>query len=147
MAKKTKDYAGFWPRLGAHILDNIFESVIPGIMFLIGIGLADANPTAGVSLILLAFPLYIVITIFNEWIMVAKTGQSLGKKAAGLMIQDKAGEKLSYGMAFVRMLVKHGCFFFGLIGALVYTIPLIADSKERKSLGDLAASSFVVKEK
>ena len=140
-------YIGFWPRFGAHILDNILMASIPAILFISGAATIDFEPGAGIGLILLAILVWFVLAIANDIILVAKIGSSLGKRIVGIKIQDKKGKNLSYGTALVRMLVKRALFFFGIIGALVYVIPLWADKKEKKSLGDLAAKSFVVERK
>ena len=140
-------YIGFWPRFGAHILDNILMASIPAILFISGAATIDFEPGAGIGLILLAILVWFVLAIANDIILVAKIGSSLGKRIVGIKIQDKKGKNLSYGMALVRMLVKRALFFFGINGALVYVIPLWADKKEKKSLGDLAAKSFVVERK
>ena len=146
MAKKSKkiEYAGFWPRFGAHIIDNIVEATVPAIMGFGALFLIDTDPAGGLVLIFLALLLWMVLALINGWYLVAKTGSSLGKKSAGIKIQDTKGKNLSYGSAFVRIFIKKLCFFFGVPGALIYTIPLWVDKKEKKSLGDLVASSFVV---
>ena len=74
-------------------------------------------------------------------IMEAVSGATLGKKAMGLKVVKEGGEPIDWKASIVRNVVRIiDGFFFYLVGAIVVWV-----SKKRQRLGDMAASTLVVK--
>ena len=140
-------YADFWARFGAHILDNLINVgvMILGIIMIAG-GFSSGNGIVGGFALMFAILGYFGFLFYNHIYLVGEKGASLGKKAVGLQIVNEKGKNIGMGMAFVRILVKDLCFLFSLMGAILYIVPLLAGDK-KQSLGDLAASSYVIYKK
>jgi len=90
--KKNVEYAGFWIRVGAGLLDGLILLPITGLSFY--------NMLSMKSL-----PLMIVLTLIAflykpllEW----KRGATLGKQAVGIKVVDEDLEPIDAGQAFQR---------------------------------------------
>jgi uncharacterized RDD family membrane protein YckC len=71
----------------------------------------------------------------------AATGATLGKHMVGIRVVGENGERITFGAAFVRNLLRSvdqlGFYFVGFISAIL--------SKRRQRLGDRAAHTIVVR--
>jgi CAAX protease family protein len=130
------EYAGFWRRALASLLDNtvwivfffwIYAWVVNGAFL--------ASDTAGVIAVIAFFSLWFNYFAFCEW----RWGQTIGKNATGLEVRAVDGaERLTYGQASIRNLLRLVDFF--VIGEL-----MIVSSKRKQRLGDKAAKTVVVR--
>ena len=103
----------------------------------------DSNPALaaiGGVLIALGVLTAIGITIWNRVFKMGRTGQSVGKKVIGLyLLDDKTGQPVGAGMAFLREIVN------GLVNQVIYIgwLWMLWDA-DRQTLGDKAVHSSVV---
>jgi uncharacterized RDD family membrane protein YckC len=130
------NYAGFWRRCLASLLDNItwifFYLWI--CVWIVG-GAFLASDAAGIVAVLLFFSLWFNYFAVCEW----RWGQTIGKNATGIEVRsiDRA-PRLTYGQASIRNLLR-------LIDILVIGEVMIAVGKRKQRLGDLAAKTVVLR--
>jgi len=131
-------YAGFWIRAAALIIDAILMVIIAGVVFTFAIAthLEDEDPTIIVVLIYL---LLIMFQFLYFTIMESSDKQgTLGKIAVGIKIGDKNGNRISYMNAVGR-------FFSRILSGMFFYIGyMMAGWDDRKqSLHDKIANTFV----
>lgn len=147
------DYAGFWRRFGALLIDIILMNIISffvgfGVGLVIGVLTAvlfhgDRN-MAGMATIMSAL-ISIVCSIVLYWLyeafLLSMSGQTLGKKALGIRVVTLQGNNLTFlhatGRHFARMLC-------GLTISLGYLMTLFTERKQ--GLHDLVAQTVVIKD-
>jgi uncharacterized RDD family membrane protein YckC len=117
------EYAGFWLRFLAYLIDSVVMGIgvvvvlIP-LIFLTGLGtllgqirseedLNDAGFFFIIGLIFLAATASLVVTWLYHALMEASEWQAtVGKKALGLVVTDVAGRRVSFGRATGRHFAK-----------------------------------------
>jgi uncharacterized RDD family membrane protein YckC len=125
---QTLEYAGFWIRLVAFIIDRI---ILGAIGFALGIVVTNVF-----ELFLLQILVQAVYSI-AFWV---GQGATPGKMAVGIKVVMTNGEPIELGAACLRYV---GYFFSGLIFGIGYL--MIAFSSEKKGLHDNIANTVVVK--
>lgn len=130
------NYAGFWRRALASLLDNVvwilFYFWIYGAVVL---GAFAANDTAGVVAVLAYLSFWFNYFAFCEW----RWGQTIGKSSTGIEVRSLDGtDRLTYGQASIRNLLRLVDFF--VVGEL-----MIVANKRGQRLGDLAAKTVVLR--
>lgn len=153
-------YAGFWLRLVAIIIDAIIIGIVQSVIFVpiltaAGFGFAtaasemDTNDmesmmgmmaaffAAIATYALLAKALQILYFTFMESSTLQAT---LGKLALGIKVTDMNGSKLDFGRAFVRNICKVISDCTLLIGYI-----MAGFTEKRQSLHDVIAGTLVVK--
>jgi uncharacterized RDD family membrane protein YckC len=123
------EYAGFWIRLVAWIIDVIILTIPNAI-----ISLAIESVLAQLVLQLLISVLYYV----GFW--VANNGATPGKMALGLRVQMVNGDAIEAGPAFLRWIGYYASAFILFIGYI-----MIAFTPQKRGLHDYVASTVVVK--
>jgi uncharacterized protein len=130
------NYAGFWRRALASLLDNVvwFLFFVWIYAWIVG-GAAAASDAAGIVAVLAFLSLWFNYFALCEW----RWGQTIGKNATGIQVRSVDGaERLTYGQASIRNLLRL-VDFFG-IGEL-----MIAAGKRKQRLGDKAARTIVIR--
>lgn len=93
-------YANWGQRVGAYLID--VAPIIAGYIVLFIISIALHN----IISVLLAFVFWLgslAWTIYNRWITMGTTGQSLGKRQLGIkLVKEDTGQPIGPAMAFVR---------------------------------------------
>ena len=153
------NYAGFWMRFVAIIIDGIIISiarvflVLPflamlGISFATGIknfdpeNMDDLIPfiatviAAGAALALLSTIMWVLYGTLME---ASKYQATVGKLALGLIVTDMNGGKLDFSKALVRNLGKILSNFIFLIGYI-----MAAFTEKKQGLHDIIAGTLVV---
>ncbi len=154
------NYAGFWLRLVAVIIDGIIigvaqSLVIVPILAAVGLGFAsgandmdfsDPEQTAGMiasiaalmgGYWILAMCIQILYFTFMES---SKFQATIGKIALGLIVTDLNGGKLDFSKAFIRNLCKIISNITMLIGYI-----MAGFTEKKQALHDMIASTLVVK--
>ncbi|CAN5291628.1 hypothetical protein BH09BAC1_BH09BAC1_27110 [soil metagenome] len=105
------EYKGFWPRLGAVIIDVIIMWVVSAAFNVIAINSHEAELTAILS------ALATIATYLYYPLMEGASGATLGKKALKMVIVDNRFEKINYRHAFMRNIFRlfSGALVTGLI--------------------------------
>ena len=148
-------YAGFWMRFAAYIIDSIVISAvllaiaIPLILVLgLGAGLSaaggDPNPAAIMALISLYLG-FIAAALVGQWLYFAYSESSawqatVGKKLLGLRVTDLNGGRIGFGKA-------SGRFFGKILSGMILNIGFIMAgfTEKKQALHDMLASTLVVR--
>ena len=130
------NYAGFWRRALASLLDNLVWILFYLWIYVWIVGGAFlAGDTAGVVAVLIFFSLWFNYFAFCEW----HWGQTIGKNATGIEVRSIDGaDRLSWGQASIRNLLRLVDFF--VIGEL-----MIVANRRKQRLGDLAGKTVVLR--
>jgi uncharacterized RDD family membrane protein YckC len=130
------NYAGFWRRCLASLLDNVVWILFYLWIYVWVVGGAFlASDAAGLLAVFVFFSLWFNYFAFCEW----RWGQTIGKNATGIEVRsiDRA-TRLTYGQASIRNLLRLVDFF--VVGEL-----MIATGDRRQRLGDKAAKTVVLR--
>jgi uncharacterized RDD family membrane protein YckC len=156
----NNDYAGFWQRFAAYLIDSVVISCIEGFLVIpflgiFGIGFAsdfaNINHLEEGDMISLIFSiiaavfsfiilLYILLILYYTLMESSKYQATLGKQAMGLIVTDMNGGKLDFGQAFARNLSKLLSSMFFHIGYII-----AAFTEKKQGLHDLIAGTLVLK--
>ncbi|ETA68013.1 RDD family protein [Methanolobus sp. WCC1] len=126
-------YAGFWIRFAARFIDGVFLyifgliiGVIAGVLF------------QGSLVFILLSSIIVGISYFAGFESSEKQA-TIGKQVVGIKVIDYEGNRISFGKAVVRSIVKD-------VTALMLGIGYIAIpfSEKKQGLYDMAAETFVV---
>ena len=140
----TPEYAGFWIRFLAYLIDTLLMTVVlvPLAAF-IGAVMAATADENGASLII--FGLVRVVSLAGGWLYFALLESSpwqasVGKKALGLRVTDLNGNRIAFGKATGR-------YFGKVLSGLILFIGFImaAFSERKQALHDQLAGTLVVK--
>jgi uncharacterized RDD family membrane protein YckC len=142
----SMDNAGLPLRFVAVLLDLALVFFPAGIVvgLLSGGGYTetgDGYANAGINLGGNAFWLLVALAVGYYAVCEAATGATLGKRMVGIRVVSEDGERLTFGAAVVRNLLRLvDCLFFYLVGAI-----FALTSPRGQRLGDRAAHTLVVR--
>ena len=139
------NYAGFWKRFGAILIDTII--IIP-ISFIIGFVIGFAFIVAGMDPESLAEPsiqfIFNIIGFIISWVYFAlmecsRTQGTLGKMALGIKVTDLEGNQISFAKATGR-------YFDKLISSIILGVGyiMVAFTERKQGLHDMMAGCLVV---
>ena len=147
-------YAAWGRRLAAIAIDLILVSIAPFVLAVVVFATAGAGGDDDLyaSLdrfvvgVLLAGVLSVVLSTLYFTMLVARTGQTVGKKLVGIAVRDArdVARRIGYGRALARWGVL-------VVLWLLYSIPGVIDAlwplwdKRKQSWHDKAARSVVVR--
>lgn len=134
----THDYAGWWARVAAYVLDVVVLAV--AIVAVVGAGFA-LSFALGVLLAVLA----LVVGWIGYWTFLegGARGQTLGKRVVGIKVVAEDGGRAGYGRALGRTLVARVIWIVPLAGLVDVLWPLW-DARSQ-CLHDKAGSTLVVR--
>jgi len=157
-AASRVEYAGFWLRFLALLIDNVVMGIglvlilIP-LIFLTGLGgllsqihpdeeLNDAGVFVLIGLIFLAATVSLVFTWLYHALMESSEWQAtVGKKALGLVVTDMAGQRVSFarstGRHFGKIITNMVPLFIGYIMA--------GFTEKKQALHDMLAGCVVLR--
>ncbi len=140
------EYAGFWIRVGAKLIDGIIQSII-NMIFYIPVGMITASIGSSepgdmsvfTGIYLISFVIQMIVPIlYNTW-FVGKYGATPGKMACRLRIIRSDGARVSYRRAFGRVFAEWISAIFLGIGYL-----MAAFDQEKRALHDHICDTRVV---
>lgn len=122
---KGFEYAGFWLRFAATLID--------GLILLI---------PSSILAFLLPFSEIILNWLYYACLESSKSQATLGKRIVGIKIVDYNGKRITFGRA-------SGRHFSKLISALILGVGflMIAFTSEKQGLHDIIAKCYVIKHK
>lgn len=137
----NREYAGFWLRFAASLIDGILVGVVFGVAWaIIGIDFQYdyENPSGWFVIIILAS--YIIPWLYFALMEASAKQATLGKLALGIKVTDEAGNRVSFGRATGR-------YFGKIVSALILYAGyiMIAFTKKKQGLHDILAGTLVVK--
>lgn len=142
------NYAGFWYRLGAFIIDALILSVISYIIMLLtgeSLNTAPTDTTVDMTEPTRYYSTFNIISAVINWLYFALQESSpiqatLGKRALGLYVTDLNGQRVS----FLKATVRH---FSKVLSAITLFIGfiMIAFTERKQGLHDLIAGTLVLK--
>ena len=135
------NYAGFWVRVGAKILDGLIVGVFfipPLIYFMFKSAAAQRSGAMQVFQLLFQF-LYMAANVGYQTFFIGKYGATLGKRACGLRVVTAEGGKVSYGRATGRAFAE---LLSGIICDLGYLI--VAFDDQKRGLHDHICNTRVI---
>ncbi len=141
-------YAGFWIRFAAQLLDNLIMGAVCFIVmmmlsFAVTISLqptAGAQPNSAFIVVGLLFYFFIfAIPCSYEVFMIGKYGATLGKMACRIRVVRANGIRVSYGLAVGRFFSKIVSYMICYIGFM-----LAGWDVEKRALHDHMCSTRVV---
>ncbi|MFJ7747281.1 RDD family protein [Peribacillus sp. NPDC097295] len=159
--EEKKEYAGFWIRFGANIIDGIIIGIPSGILMtivnLFWIGSMSSvqedmyDPTYGGGGEIFAFMGGTLITVFLSVLISffyytllhsSKWQGTIGKKLLNIKVVDLNGKRIGFGKA-------SGRYFATILSGIIFYIGYImAGFTERKqALHDMVAGTLVIKYK
>lgn len=138
------DYAGFWLRFGAALIDGIILYIVNRI-----IGAAAGISVSGLTIadedfiqkILMSYSLSTGVGVLYHSLMESSNWQAtLGKRAVGIKVTDLDGNRISFLRAFGR-------YFAKIVSALILCIGYIMAgfTEKKQALHDMMAGTLVVK--
>ncbi|MGP8049624.1 MAG: RDD family protein [Desulfobaccales bacterium] len=144
------EYAGFWLRLVAYVIDGIFIFIVilgavTVVKVILGVPVGLGAAKYGVKALGKGRGLIFLVFLAVPWLYFALMESSshqatLGKMALGLKVTDLEGERISFGKATGR--------YFGKIvsGLILYIGFMMAGwTRKKQALHDLMAGTLVVK--
>jgi len=144
MYGSAPDYASWFKRVGAYLIDGIIAGVPYFILAAIGGAMSSASSDgtsgAGALLTIVGAIVGIAIFVWNTCLKGGRTGYSIGKGVLGIkLIGESTGQPIGAGMAFVRYLAH---IIDGLPCYIGYLWPLW-DSK-RQTFADKIVKTVVI---
>ena len=142
MEQRDMEYVGFWPRVGAAIIDTILLCLItfPLLTLIYGQAYWTSDKfVQGPADLMISWILPAIVFI---WLWVA-TGQTPGKMAIGARVVDaNSGQNITVGKAIIRYL----SYFISAIGLLIGYIWVGLDPK-KQGWHDHIAGTVVIRKK
>ncbi len=149
------EYASWWSRVGAYLLDGLIGFAIAVVPLAVGAILAfkdlEADPITdeisgdvdplGILILVLGVVALIAFGIWNHVFRQGRKGQTVGKSIVGIQVlKEETGQFIGAGMAFLRTILSsilgNACF-------LNYLWPLWDNKKQ--TWHDMIIKSVVVK--
>ena len=139
LAPASGNYAGFWIRVVAYIIDGIILMIPIGILQFLLKGNAD-DPTSGHPVLLVFLILAIEVGYFaGLWSSGAQA--TLGQKVCGMRVVRSAdGARISFGRGILRML---GIMISSAILCIGFL--MVAFTERKQGLHDMIAGTYVLK--
>ncbi len=142
---RDMNYAGFWIRVGAYLIDTIILGVVNfvfGIVLgIIGLSaMGGDDPSQGMLIQGMLTLINMAIYVFYETFFVGKWGATIGKMACGLKIVTPEGEPISYLRSFGRYFAKIVSSFVLCIGYI-----MVGFDDEKRALHDRMCSTRVIR--
>jgi len=137
------DYAPFWPRFGAKLIDSIITNVASGIIqfgAIIPIGMFSKNDALIGIVYLVSSLLAMAISITYYVYFLVKHSATPGKMALGLKVVTPEGGPITAGTATGR-------FFAEILSAMICGIGyiMVAFDEEKRALHDRLCNTRVVR--
>lgn len=140
-----ENYAGFWVRVLAYIIDAIILTLVGGVlgaMFgfsVLGLGTDLSDPSGAANLMMNLVSIIIGVAYFaglesSAW------QATLGKKALGLVVTDLSGNRIS-------LMRGVGRYFAKILSAIILLIGfiMVAFTQRKQGLHDILAGTLVLK--
>lgn len=129
----STEYAGFWRRVAAHLIDSIILNIVIGLVFGIQSDPQSFNLYVPISSLVLAW-------IYYSWMNSSKYQATVGKMALSIIVTDMEGNRISFARSTGRFFAKILSFAILCIGVI-----MVAFTEKKQGLHDILAKTLVVK--
>lgn len=128
------EYAGFWRRVAAALIDGILVGIVSGIVTaIVGAINDDLNVIVQLLLVVASFAYYAGMESSSYQ-------ATVGKIALGIQVTDLNGARISFARALGRNLAEILSALILLIGYI-----MVAFTERKQGLHDMIAGTLVVK--
>lgn len=120
------EYAGFWRRFAAAIIDGLILSVASTTVIFVSLGIA--------------YPFTLVVGwLYYSLMESSSTQATLGKMALNIKVTDLDGRRISFGRATGR-------YFGKIVSAIILLVGyiMIAFTEKKQGLHDMMANTLVL---
>lgn len=159
MENDTTQYAGFWIRFVAYLIDAVVISFIEGVLIiplliLLGFNAAffqsftelqEVDPVVLIPAIISAgtgiyLSIFLITWLYYAVMQSGPRQATVGKMALGLIVIDANGDRLSFGRASLR-------FFSKIISNAILMIGYIMAgfTSRKQALHDMIANTYVIR--
>jgi uncharacterized RDD family membrane protein YckC len=138
VSASTVEYAGFWKRFAALIIDSMIIGMVTYIVYLmIPVMLSGRRPGGQVFF---GWIVGMIVNWLYRAVMESSSSQAtLGKMALGIIVTDYEGKRISFSRATGRLLAK---ILSGMILLIGYIMAGFTEKKQ--ALHDMIAGTLVV---
>ena len=152
--------AGWWRRVGAHLIDAVIIGVIAFILlvaitapFSIGFFVND-TVGAGAVIVGALFSLvciFVAALLYAPLLMARTNGRTLGRMVTGIRVVRASGEPIGFGFAMLREVAVKWLLFNAVLGSLTAGIALVIDylwplwDEENRALHDYVVNTRTVR--
>jgi uncharacterized RDD family membrane protein YckC len=144
---QTAEYATFWHRLGAYLIDYVLVSLVTcpmgmlmGVMGAVAEQSGEAAQAASAGATILVYAVALVAGWLYHALMESSSWQgTVGKRVLGIRVTDLDGNRISFGRATGRYFGK---IISGMICAVGFIMVLFTERKQ--GLHDMMASTLVL---
>lgn len=140
-------YAGLLRRFGAAVIDGIIvysASMVLYILSLIIAGAITSDEGTGWGIVIIAVIVILILNLAYYSVMESSSNQAtLGKMALHIIVTDREGNRISFGMAILRIILKviSAAPYGALLLVSCFTIVL---TREKLALHDMISGCRVV---
>ncbi|MCP3032857.1 RDD family protein [Halobacillus sp. A1] len=132
--------AGFWPRLGARVIDILIFSLVIGFISI---------PLYGEFLFFTDTSDFKVIDftgfLYSLFLPLIWNGYTIGKKALGNRIVKKGGGEVDFKTMFLRAIVSSVVYVLTLGIGIIISAFMIGLRDDKRSIHDFIAGTYVTK--
>jgi len=125
-------YARFGRRFAAELVDSIIIIILGGILAFIVDFFYNMNGHSGTLFIALFF---IIFLIYEAGMESSFQQATLGKKAFGVIVTDMNGNRISFGQASMRFIIKN---------VIPFAFITILFTKKKQGFHDIIAGTLVI---
>ncbi|RBW68152.1 RDD family protein [Bacillus taeanensis] len=137
----VKHPAGFWIRVGAALLDGLIVSLPLGIIASF-IGDGGQDPTSSSQLFV-----NLIIFLYGLLVPLYWSGYTVGKRIVGIRILRIDGENVRITNMLIRTVVTGLLYAFTFGIAVIVSAIMVGARKDKRSLHDLIAGTYVTYQK
>jgi uncharacterized RDD family membrane protein YckC len=137
-APRITEYAGFWRRVGAALIDGLLIGIVTSPIYVAIGGDPDDRSAAVLGTV---YPILALAQWLYFALMESSSRQAtLGKMAIGIRVTDLDGNRIGFGKATGRYFAK---FLSALILGIGYLMAAFTEKKQ--ALHDILAGTLVVR--
>ncbi|MGN1402124.1 MAG: RDD family protein [Bacillus sp. (in: firmicutes)] len=138
------EYAGFWPRLAAYLIDTVVIVLGFILLLLLFSPFLFFDDSSIFAILMPLFLWGISILASGAYIVLmtsSKHQATLGKKMMGLIVTDENGNRLDFSKSALRFIISY--ILSSFTSGLIYLVVAFTDKK--KGIHDMVANTVVVR--
>ena len=125
-ASGARQYAGFWKRLAAWVIDTVIVHSVSGLVI---------AGTFGIGIL----AVFLLPWVYEAWLLSSDWQATVGKRALGMRVIDLQGRRITFARASGRHFAKYISAFLLGIGFII-----VAFSSKKQALHDMLAETLVI---